>query len=465
MNQIVTTLLGLHGPAVYATITALVFLEAAAFIGLVVPGETALLVGGVLAARGNLSPALLLPLVALAAVAGDSVGYAIGRRFGPPIESSRAGQWIGADRWARVHDYVKHRGAWAVVLGRWVGIMRALVPAVAGMTQMPYRRFLAANVAGGLTWVALVTALGYLAGGAIPTAQAILGRLSLAGTAVLILLVALAVIETRRHRTRHATTPSTPPTAPAGTPGPALPTAPASQHSTAGAPPRSPRGRAASRWWLPAGVAAGATLAAVELLDAVRERADLAAYDPLVTADVVAERHPSLTVLAQIATFLGSTASIGALTLLLVAWTGWRRQWRTTGLIAAAMTASVALTIGLKQVVGRARPPTSLVLGPVDTGYAFPSGHTLNSTVFFGLLAALAVTRVHSVVGRAGIVLAWVGASAAVGLSRIYLGYHWLTDVMAGWSIALGVLAVTALAWTVLAGPPRATRHTTAAGA
>jgi undecaprenyl-diphosphatase len=79
--------------------------------------------------------------------------------------------------------------------------------------------------------------------------------------------------------------------------------------------------------------------------------------------------------------------------------------------------------------------------------------------VFFGLAAALAMTRVRSARARAGIVAAWALASVAVGLSRIYLGYHWLTDVMAGWSIGLGVLALTALAWTALAArPPTTTR-------
>ncbi len=178
MGQILSTFLG---PTVCAVITVLVLLEAAAFVGLVVPGETALLVGGVLAARGNLLLAVLLPLV-VAAVAGDSMGYAVGRRFGPAIESSRAGIWIGAERWSRVRAYVETRDAWAVVLGRRVGILRALVPTVAGATGMPYPRIPVANVASGLTWVRVVTGLGDLAGGSISAVQSVLGRLPQDGT-------------------------------------------------------------------------------------------------------------------------------------------------------------------------------------------------------------------------------------------------------------------------------------------
>ncbi len=128
MNATIQMLLSLHGPAVYTVLTALVFLEAAAFVGLVVPGETALIVAGVLAARGNISLPLMLGLGCFAAVAGDSVGYAVGNRSGPAIMESRLGRLVGSTRWEKANAYVQDRGAWAVVAGRWVSIMRALVP-------------------------------------------------------------------------------------------------------------------------------------------------------------------------------------------------------------------------------------------------------------------------------------------------------------------------------------------------
>lgn len=202
MNAIISTLLGLHGPAVYAAITVLVFLEAAAFVGLVIPSETAVIVGGVLASRGNLSLPLLAGLVGVAAVAGDSMGYLIGRRFGEAIQHSRAGQWVGTARWDRAHAYVQSHGAWAVVLGRWVGVMRALVPATAGMVRLPYRRFLTANVLGGVIWVAGVLALGYLAAGSITAAQNALGYFSAAATGGLILGIAVAIVLVLRKRHR-----------------------------------------------------------------------------------------------------------------------------------------------------------------------------------------------------------------------------------------------------------------------
>ncbi len=201
MNAVISTLLGLHGPAVYAAITLLVLLEAAAFVGLVIPSETVVLVGGILAARGNLSLPLLAGLVTVAAVAGDSMGYAIGRRFGPAIQQNRAGQWVGPARWDKAHAYVQSHGVLAVVLGRWVGMMRALVPATAGIVRLPYRRFLAANLVGVATWVVGVLALGYAATGSITAAQSTLGNISTVGIA-LVLGLAMTMVLRKHHRAK-----------------------------------------------------------------------------------------------------------------------------------------------------------------------------------------------------------------------------------------------------------------------
>ncbi|MHB1010213.1 MAG: DedA family protein [Propionibacteriaceae bacterium] len=198
MNSVISTLLTMHGPAVYAVITVLVFLEAAAFVGLVMPSETAVVVGGVLASRGNLSLPLLAGLVTIAAVVGDSLGYLVGRRFGPAIRLSRAGRWIGTPRWDRAHAYVQSHGAWAVVLGRWVGMMRAMVPATAGMVGLSYRRFLAANLVGVLAWVAGVLAMGYLAAGSITSVQGSLGLISTIGAVALVAVIIAAILRRSR---------------------------------------------------------------------------------------------------------------------------------------------------------------------------------------------------------------------------------------------------------------------------
>lgn len=96
------------------------------------------------------------------AVVGDAVGYAVGRGWGPALRSTRLGRRIGEQRWLRVMDAVRRRGVSAVVVGRWVGIMRALVPMTAGMSELGFRRFMVANAAGAVVWVSVVLTLGYL---------------------------------------------------------------------------------------------------------------------------------------------------------------------------------------------------------------------------------------------------------------------------------------------------------------
>jgi len=189
MTTLTDTLLAVPAPAAYAIVAALVFAEAALFVGFVLPGETAVLLGGVLAATGRLSLPVLIALVVIAAVAGDSVGYEVGRHLGPRVLSTRllrrhAGRLDGARRMLR------ERGGWAVFLGRFTAFLRALVPALAGVSHLPYRRFLLFNAAGALVWGSGVVLLGFSAGHSYPAVERALGRTS----AVLLAVVAVAVV-------------------------------------------------------------------------------------------------------------------------------------------------------------------------------------------------------------------------------------------------------------------------------
>lgn len=220
MTQVVDLLLGLHGPLVYVAVTALVFLEAAALFGLLVPGEATLLVAGVLAANGSISILAMVALAGVAVVLGDSAGYWLGRLYGPHLQRSRAGRWVGPARWQRADTYVRERGVWAVVAGRWVGLLRSLVPAAAGIARMPYRRFLGADTVGGLVWVSAVLALGYGAGGTVTAATSLLGTVSAVTGAVVVAMVALLGLRARRSaRSARSTGPTTSVTEPA-TPAP-----------------------------------------------------------------------------------------------------------------------------------------------------------------------------------------------------------------------------------------------------
>jgi membrane-associated protein len=201
MTGLLDPLLSVPASWAYLAIAALVFTEAALFVGFVLPGETAALLGGVLAAAGRLSLAALLVIVVLAAVAGDSVGYEVGRRLGPRILAAGP-LHRHARRLDGARSVLRERGGWAVLLARSTAFLRAVMPALAGVSRMPYRRFLTYNAAGALVWGVGIVLLGYVAGHSVAAVEHTLGRASAVVGVAVALLVLIAVLLRRRRRHR-----------------------------------------------------------------------------------------------------------------------------------------------------------------------------------------------------------------------------------------------------------------------
>ena len=150
----------LHVP-LFILLILLAFSEAAIFVGFVLPGETSLLIGGVLA-HTNIWPLWLFLLCAIiAAIAGDSVGYEVGKHFGNRIKTNRFGKFVGEKRWAIAEHIFEKYDGWAIFFGRAQALLRALVPAMAGIHKVPYWTFLKWNAAGGIIFSSTVIVLGY----------------------------------------------------------------------------------------------------------------------------------------------------------------------------------------------------------------------------------------------------------------------------------------------------------------
>jgi len=180
----------------YLIIAALVFGEAAIFIGFVLPGETAVLLGGFLASTGHLNIWVVCVLVVVSAVVGDTVGYEVGRVFGPRIVRSRLFHKHEA-RLDSARRMLRERGGPAVFLGRFTAFFRAVMPGLAGTSRMPYPRFLAFNAAGAVVWGGGVAVLGYFAGTSYAAAERALGPGCAALPAVFLVL---GVLAWRRYR-------------------------------------------------------------------------------------------------------------------------------------------------------------------------------------------------------------------------------------------------------------------------
>jgi membrane-associated protein len=149
------------GAWMYVIAGGLCFAEAAILVGMILPGETALLVAGVFAQRGALSLPIMIVVAFVCAVVGDSVGYEFGKRYGPALRRSRLGHWVGEHRWAMVDGFITRHGGKAVFIGRLTALFRALVPSMAGMSGMRYRTFVTWNALGGLLWAPGCVLLGY----------------------------------------------------------------------------------------------------------------------------------------------------------------------------------------------------------------------------------------------------------------------------------------------------------------
>ncbi len=157
----VLDLASLSAGAAYAVIVALVFCESGILLGFFLPGDTVLFAAG-LSAR-TLSLPLLIALVLVAAVSGDAVGYATGRRAGPSVFEQREGRVLNPQTLERARNFYASSGPLAVVAARWIPWVRTFTPLLAGAAKMRYGRFLAANVVGALTWGAGLLVLGRLA--------------------------------------------------------------------------------------------------------------------------------------------------------------------------------------------------------------------------------------------------------------------------------------------------------------
>jgi len=198
VSQLLAHLVDVPVPLLLAAVGLLVFAEAAVFVGFVLPGETAVLLGGFVAATGRVSVVLLAVVVVAAAVVGDSVGYQVGKKLGPRVLGWR----IVARHAARVDSaraFLDGRGASAVFLGRFTAFLRAMVPGLAGLAGMRYRKFLLYNALGGLVWGVGCVAAGYAAGASYEQVAAWLGRAG-AVTIVGVVLVVLVVWRVRRGR-------------------------------------------------------------------------------------------------------------------------------------------------------------------------------------------------------------------------------------------------------------------------
>jgi membrane protein DedA with SNARE-associated domain/membrane-associated phospholipid phosphatase len=441
----VDVLLSLASPWAYLAVFAFAFAEGGLLIGLFLPGEAPILVAGALAFQGRVSIAAMAAVAAAAAVAGDSAGYWLGRRYGVRLESTALGRKIGDHRWATAKAFLRRRGGKAVFLCRFVSIFRTLVPPVAGMAGMPYRRFVAFNAPAAALFGAGLVLAGYVAGGSWRVIEGRLGQASF----VVVVLVAIGVLlalggrwvagHYRRVRELRMAVGRSPAVRSA---------LHRYDRQIAFLLRRFDRsGRLGLVTTIAVAVVLGAGLAFGVLLEEVIER-ETAFFDEAILMWLADHRDPLLTDMMRVVTFFGGVVfTATALTAaLLIAYVR-SGDLKLPAFLTFALMGGIGLAPVVKLLVGRPRPDFSQL---VDVGFhAFPSGHATSAAVVCAALAYV-LTRHQS-----WSLSVWIWTAAGmvaflIGFSRLYLGVHWPTDVLAGWLLGLAWVAAGAIATELL---------------
>ncbi len=186
-------------------------------------------------------------------------------------------------------------------------------------------------------------------------------------------------------------------------------------------------------------VAVALTAVAAEVYDAVTDADGIAGLDQPVLHQALAWRSPGLDHAVTLYTDIGGPVGMPIVATVLTLLMVWRWRSRTPlVLMGIAAAGSLAMTTTGKALIGRARPALSDAVPPYETSPSFPSGHTLNATVITAVLVYLVLRRLGSTWARIAAVVVGAVFVLSMGLSRVFLGHHWLTDVVAGWALGLG---------------------------
>jgi membrane protein DedA with SNARE-associated domain/membrane-associated phospholipid phosphatase len=436
------------GPWTYALVGVLAFLETGAFVGLVAPGETVVIAGGVIAGEGTISLLPLIAIVWVCAILGDTTSFFIGRRLGRSfLEKHGPRVKITHERLEQVESYFDRHGGKTILIGRFIGLVRALAPFIAGSSGLAYRRFIPYSIIGTGLWATVFCTLGYIFWRSFDRVAHYAGQAIFGFGVTVAVIVGIVVAYKRRAEIKkwllvHEQHPLVKPLFVVGRPLYRKVLRPAYESV---APElrflwnRVTPGELGLE--LSTAVAVAGVGIFVFVLYVVELSGDLGPT-PLDTEllDVADDLYnAALADVAKVVSAFGAPVTMTIVVVSAAILVAAYRRWTEAVVLVLGFGLTYATVHIAKASIDRPRPADPLVETSLSS---FPSGHAAYATAYIAV--ALILTRRLGLIANAALVTVAIVLVAAIGLSRIYLRAHYWSDVAAGWGIGCGIFAALA---------------------
>ena len=446
------------GEWAYLLVAFMAMAETAAFLGFVAPGEFTIIFGGVLAGEGTLSIQLLIGIAWAACVAGDAIGFYLGHRLGRRFALEHGPKVrLTEERFLKVEDFFRRHGGKTIFIGRWLGLVRPLMPFTAGASGMSYRRFLPYDVLGAGLWAATWCLLGYIFWQSFEQVASTAGR----GTIAFAVLLGLAIggyqaVKRLRHPEQRRAFAAwldrqtqRPLLRPLGWFGRVMGAAlrPLWRYALRPvwalvAPPLRFVGARLTPGELGIELTTLLAIAGVCIYTVVLQ-INLLATDALLFGDETTLEIARdielgiLTTVGKVLVVIGRLWFVVLVTAAVCAYLLSRRRAAEAIALSAGLAVTQITTQIIKGAVDRPRPGDGLIGAD---GFAYPSGHASISITYLAI--GVILSRTVPAAWRVGLVVAGTVLAVAIGLSRAYLRVHYLTDVVGGWAVGLAAFSL-----------------------